>query len=280
MAFNPGLGFVLAQQLSAQEGLPPNRQIFYGALGAVLASPVGLGVTLALANQEAEAQTAAQPPPQPQLQVPGQVTGLTVTGTTTNSVSLSWTPPSTGGAVMTYAVQFTPHNANTWATASSSGPGTNATVGGLVTGTSYDFQVIAANAAGFGPPSAIVTATPAQLAAPGQVTGLAASAPTINSITLNWSAPTTGGPATNYTVQFRTPPGTGNFTPVSTPDAATTFQVTGLTASTSYDFQVSAVNAAGSGMPSAITTASTLGPALAAAAAEGHRGRSSGHGTD
>jgi chitinase len=159
MAINPGLGFVLAQQVATQEGLPPNRAIFYGALGALLPTPVGLGVALALANQEAAAQPA---PPQPQPQAPGQVTGLNVTARTANSVSLSWTAPSDGGAVLTYAVQFSAQNANAFATAASSGPGTSTTVAGLIPFSTYDFRVIAANAAGFGPPSDLATATTLQ----------------------------------------------------------------------------------------------------------------------
>lgn len=270
MPINPGLGFVLGETAASQLDLPPNRAVFYGALGAILPTPVGLGVTLALAKQEAAAQPPPQPPPQPQpqpppLQVPGQVPALTVTGTAPDSVSLSWTAPSDGGTVATYAVQFSPHTASVFATALTTDPAaTIANVAGLISGQSYDFRVIAANAAGFGPPSPIATATP-QLAPPGPVTGLASSAQNIDSVTVVWNAPTTGGPVTNYTVQHRTPAGAGNFTSSPTPDATTTFQVTGLTASTQYEFQVAGVNSAGTGQASASITASTTGPAIPAA---------------
>jgi hypothetical protein len=228
-------------------------------VGAVLATTVGLGVTLALANQEA----AAQPPPQqpvqqPPLQVPGQVPTLTVTSTTSNSVSLSWTAPSSGGAVASFAVQFGPQGAGVFATALVTDPAaTMATVAGvLISGQSYDFRVIAANAAGLGPPSPILTATP-QLMPPGPLTGLAATAQTSDSVTLSWNAPTTGGPVANYTVGYRTPSGAGMPASEDTKDATTTLQVTGLSASTSYEFRVAGVNSAETGPASPSVTAST-----------------------
>src|SRR5882762_937326 len=68
------LSFVLSEQLAANEGITdPARRTFYGLLGGILGStPVGLGVTLALANQEAE----QNPPPIP-------ATPLTITTAST-----------------------------------------------------------------------------------------------------------------------------------------------------------------------------------------------------
>ena len=64
-------------------------------------------------------------------------------------------------------------------------------------------------------------------AAPGQVTGLSASNPTASSITLNWSAPSSGGAVNSYTVQYRV---TGNSTwsTFATGVTNTTVSVTGL----------------------------------------------------
>jgi hypothetical protein len=60
MAFNM-IGGVVAMELAANEGISVQRQPFYLLLGAMLgSSPVGLGVTLALANQEAEQNQEAQ----------------------------------------------------------------------------------------------------------------------------------------------------------------------------------------------------------------------------
>jgi hypothetical protein len=68
MPFFNALSFVLAQQLAANaEGITdPARQTFYGVLGGVLgSSPVGLGLTLALANQEAQRNPPAAQPLKP-----------------------------------------------------------------------------------------------------------------------------------------------------------------------------------------------------------------------
>jgi len=93
-------------------------------------------------------------------------------------------------------------------------------------------------------------------AVPGQVTGLGATNPTSNSITLNCTTPGSGGAVSSYTVQYRV---TGNATwsVLATGVTGTTTQATGLTAATAYDFQVYAVNAGGSGAASSVASGST-----------------------
>jgi hypothetical protein len=93
-------------------------------------------------------------------------------------------------------------------------------------------------------------------ALPGQVTGLSAGNPTTNSIALTWSAPGPGGSVSSYTVQYRASGATA-WSVFATSLATTGETVTGLAAGTSYDFQVYAMNAAGSGVASAIASAST-----------------------
>ena len=85
-------------------------------------------------------------------QPPGAPTGLTVTGTTSSSVSLSWTAPS--GTVTGYDVD---ENGSQVTTAT----GTSATVTGLAASTSYSFTVAAYNSAGTSPQSSQVSATTA-----------------------------------------------------------------------------------------------------------------------
>ncbi|HEY2575773.1 MAG TPA: carbohydrate binding domain-containing protein [Streptosporangiaceae bacterium] len=82
--------------------------------------------------------------------VPGAPTGLTVTGTTTSSVSLSWTAPS--GTVSGYNVYQN-------GTRVASPTATSQTVTGLAAGTAYTFTVSAQNSSGEGPQSAAVQAT-------------------------------------------------------------------------------------------------------------------------
>jgi chitinase len=83
---------------------------------------------------------------------PGAPTGLTVTGTTASSVSLSWTAPS--GTVTGYNVLQDGTQATTTT-------GTSATVTGLAASTTYTFTVDAYNSAGAGPQSNSVSATTA-----------------------------------------------------------------------------------------------------------------------
>jgi hypothetical protein len=73
---NPGMRFALVD-LIAKERLPAPRAAFYGVLAVALGgSPVGLGMTLVLANREAEQQpvpTSTQTAPEttaPVLQPP------------------------------------------------------------------------------------------------------------------------------------------------------------------------------------------------------------------
>jgi hypothetical protein len=81
---------------------------------------------------------------------PGAPTGLTVTGTTSSSVSLSWTAPS--GSVSGYYVYRN-------GTQAGSVTGTTGTVSGLSASTTYSFTVAAYNSAGTGSQSSAVQAT-------------------------------------------------------------------------------------------------------------------------
>ena len=123
--------------------------------------------------------------------------------------------------------------------------------------TSYGIQVAAGIAAAAG--------------APGVPTGLAAGTATTTTMPLTWTAPT-GGAAT-YTVQYAVH-GTGTWTTATSTITVTNYTVTGLTANTSYDFQVAGANTLGTlgpystlvtksttqaqGSPTGITTAAQL----------------------
>ena len=97
---------------------------------------------------------------------------------------------------------------------------------------------------------------PSLPAAPGQVTGLTAGTATSSTQPLSWTAPASGGTPSAYTVEYRKSTDTA-WTVASTSVTGTSGSVTGLTASTSYDYRVTATNAGGSGTPSAIVSNST-----------------------
>jgi hypothetical protein len=93
---------------------------------------------------------------------------------------------------------------------------------------------------------------------PGQVGALSGSGISLTSITMSWQAPSSGGTASNYIVQYR-PTGASLWSGSATV-SATTCQLTALQPGTSYDITVAAQNAAGVGAASAITTVLTSGP--------------------
>jgi hypothetical protein len=96
---------------------------------------------------------------------------------------------------------------------------------------------------------------PSCSAAPGVPTGLAASATTSSGTTLTWSAPTTvpsGCSVTGYSVYEN-----GNATPIAT-TANTTYNVTGLSASTQYSFSVTANDSFGASAQSTAINVTTL----------------------
>jgi chitodextrinase len=170
--------------------------------------------------------------------VPSAPTGLAVTGTTSSTVALSWTGSS--GA--------TGYNVYQGATKVATVTGTTDTVTGLAASTSYTFSVTATNSAGESGHSGSVTATtasstPTKPAAP---TGLSVTGTTSSTVGLSW---TSSSGATGYNVYQ-------GATKVASV-AGTTDTVSGLAASTSYTFSVTATNSAGESAHSASVSATT-----------------------
>jgi chitodextrinase len=170
--------------------------------------------------------------------VPSAPTGLAVTGTTSSSVSLSWTGSS--GA--------TGYNVYQGSTKVASVSGTTDTVTGLTASTAYTFSVTATNTAGESAHSATVNATtasstPTKPAAPA---GLAVTGTTSSSVSLGWNS---SSGATGYNVYQ----GSTKVASVS----GTTDTVSGLAASTAYTFSVTATNTAGESAHSTSVNATT-----------------------
>lgn len=197
-------------------------------------------------------------------------TGLTATPTA-GQVSLTWVTPSdnAGSPFTDYLIQYrTTSGPGAWNTFSHPvSTSTSITITALTNGISYDFQVAAINGycvtgggPASGPFSSTISSTP--FSVPDAPTDLTATSGATN-ISLTWNIPNDRGrPLISYTLQYRTTVGPGawnTITGISTgPPTPPHYTVTGLATSTSYDFQVAAVNIVGtSAYSSPIVTSST-----------------------
>jgi len=105
------------------------------------------------------------------LNPPGVVNGLVASNPTSTTVSLTWSPPTSGGAVGSYTVRYRESGTSSWSVAVSGLTAAAYTMTDLLSATGYDFEVVAVNVAGAGPASTIATAS--TIAASNSVTSIA-----------------------------------------------------------------------------------------------------------
>lgn len=162
------------------------------------------------------------------------------------SLAATWVRPL--GHITGYQVEIQ-HEGGSWATVTHSDLTNTHTFTGLTVGDNYQVRVSSLRDAAVSDPS---TAAFTMGDVPAAPTGLTSPTQTGSSVGLTWDA-TTG--ATSYLVEYKDHSSgtwlTGGT--VASPAAA----VSGLASETSYDFRVSAVNAAGAGTPSSTLTVST-----------------------
>jgi hypothetical protein len=127
--------------------------------------------------QDAVAPTPAPPAPAPTppapapATAPDAVTNLASTGTTANTISLSWTAPA--GTMTDYVIQYATAGtsfASPTTFADGTSTATTATITGLTASTAYDVRVAAVNSAGTGPYADLLNVSTAA-AAGGSTTG-------------------------------------------------------------------------------------------------------------
>ncbi|NER13995.1 hypothetical protein GWK08_11125 [Leptobacterium flavescens] len=191
----------------------------------------------AAGNTSAAGNTAnVTTPPAPDTEAPSAVTDLAATNTTQTTTDLSWSASTDNVGVTDYEV-FQDGNS-----IGLTGGATTFNVTGLTASTAYAFTVTARDAAGntsaAGNTANVTTLDPPDTEAPSAVTDLAANNTTQTTTDLSWSASTDNVGVTDYEV-FQD----GNS--IGLTGGATTFNVTGLTADTSYAFTVTARDAAG-----------------------------------
>jgi chitodextrinase len=185
--------------------------------------------------------------PAPDTTVPSVPTGLTKTGSTTTTVSLTWNASTDNVGVAGYKVYRNGVVVGTTA-------GTTYTVSGLACGTSYLFAVGAYDAAGnqatSGSKVAATDACPApDTTAPSAPTGLASSSQTTTSVALSWNASTDNVAVVGY--------GVYNGATLLATTTSQSFTVSGLTCGTGYTLSVDAFDAGGNRSARSQTNAST-----------------------
>ena len=172
-----------------------------------------------------------------------------------DQINLSWSAPSaTGGQAVTgYRIKMD----GSVIVADTGSTGTTYTKSGLTRVTSYNFNVAAINSVGTGNDGNTPSHTTAAdlPAAPGTLS-LAAGSDAKTQIDLSWSAPgdTGGASITGYRIKKD-----GSTLVADTGSSGTTYTASGLTADTSYNFNVAAINSRGTGADGNTPSLTTAG---------------------
>jgi len=180
----------------------------------------------------------------------GTATGLTASSITTTGASLSWSAVS--GAT-SYAVDYKLNSSSTWTSLSTAQTTTTASLTGLASGSVYDWRVTATCASGAGAAATAQFTTLVPCVAP---TGLASSNIGSTSATVSWAA--VSG-ATSYAVDYKLN-SSSTWTSFSTAQTGTSANLSGLTASSLYDWRVSATCPSGTTSFSAAQFTTTATP--------------------
>ncbi len=184
-------------------------------------------------------------------------TGLSSTPASTTA-TVSWTAVS---AATSYAVDYKLNSSITWTSFSTAQTGTSANLSGLISSSLYDWRVSATCPSGTTAPSAaqFTTAAPAVCNA---ATGLTSSLVTSTSASVSWNA--VSG-AVSYAVDYKLN-SSSTWISFSTAQTGTSAGLTGLVASSLYDWRVTTNCTSGSSTPATAqfttTAASTCSTAF------------------
>ena len=166
----------------------------------------------------------------------GDPTGLGSSSITNTSATVSWAAVT---SALNYDVDFqVTGSGNSWTNVATATTALSVNISGLTQGTSYTWRVRANCAAG---PGNYITSSFTTTAPCGTPAGLAVSAITSSTATVSWAV--VSG-ATSYAVDYKLN-STSTWTSATTSTAATSYNLTGLTASALYDWRVSATCASG-----------------------------------
>ena len=176
----------------------------------------------------------------------GNVTGLSASAITTTTTTVSWT--ALGGA-LNYDVDYKLNSSGIWINAATATTSLSVALSGLTQSSLYDYRVRAncTGATGAYTQAQFTTSSPASCNAPA---GLLSSAVTSGSATVSWGA--VSG-AANYDVDYKLN-SSGTWINTATATASTSAALSGLAASSLYDWRVRA-NCTAVGLSSIYTQA-------------------------
>ncbi len=220
---SPGPGYVARS--TAQGNITEDRTVSaVNSYNATASNQKGAWAMQMVAFKAASGTVDNTPPTTP--------TGLSVTGTTTSTVSLSWTASTDNVGVAGYKIFRAGVQVGTSAT--------NAyTDTGLAPSTTYSYTVSAYDAAGnnSGQSSVIQATTKGDTTPPTVPTGLSVTGTTASTVSLSWNPSTDNFGVAGYKIyRAGAQVGTSNIT---------SYTDTGLATSTTYAYTVSAYDAAG-----------------------------------
>lgn len=206
--------------------------LFFGAqyscaiINAFARRGMGIGASQGSSGSRTD-QTVSYVGCTPACDAPG---GLTSSFITTNSATVSW---AAAAGAASYDVDYKTNSSATWINAATATTGTSVHLTGLNASTLYDWRVrtnCSSTSSAYAQ-SAFTTATPA-CNVPG---GLTSSSITTNSATVSWGA--VAG-AVSYTVDYKAN-SSSTWINAATATTAISVNLTGLSASTLYDWRVS-----------------------------------------
>lgn len=214
------------------------------------------------ASNTAEATTDAT--------VPNAPARLRATADGTAQIDLEWTAPGfDGGAPITgYRIEVSEDEGSNWTdlVANTGSTDTGHSHTGLDPASTRHYRVSAINEIGMSEASNVANAT-TDATVPDPPTNLVATASSPTQIDLVWAAPAYdgGAPVTSYRIEVSEDGANWGDLARSTGSAATSFSHVGLQPGSTRHYRVSAINVAGTGMPSGVATASTDDPVQRAA---------------
>ncbi len=198
------------------------------------------------------------------LSVPGAPTGLTALASGRTIINLSWKAPSdNGGAVILgYKIETSLNGISNWTDLISNTRSRSTTYvhENRRPGTTNYYRISAINSIGTGPVSSINSASIDALTVPDAPTALRAIADGRTTIYLSWTAPkkTGGALITGYKIEVSSNAGsTWADLVMNTGSTVTVYAHTGLVASTTRHYRISAINSIGTGISSNLSSATT-----------------------